>query len=335
MQRRKMIQAGGALAGAVVLSGSLGARAFAAREIRIGLVAKALGNGYFVAVNDGGQEAAKKLGDVKVIFTGPTTPSASGQIDVVQALIDQHVDAIAISADDPDALVPICKRAMKRGIKVVSYDSAVDQDGRIVHVAPSSTQLIGETLDKLAASCIPGGKGAFAILSASPTATNQNAWIAVMKQDLPQYPGLDLVGTVYGNDLADDSYRQTRGLLQKYPDLKAIVAPTSVGIVAAAKAVEDAGMVGKVYVTGLGLPSECAGHVKTGAIKSFALWNPVDLGYSAIYVAYDLVKGMQGPGHSLPVGRMGSISFAADGVGVMAAPYIFDQSNIERFAKIF
>lgn len=335
MQRRKIIKAAGALAGATVLTGALGKKAFAAGEIRVGLVAKALGNGYFIAVDNGAQEAAKQIGGVKVIFTGPTTPTASGQIDVIQSLIDQHVDAIAISADDPDALVPICKRAIERGIKVISYDSAVNQPGRILNIAPSSTQLIGEALDKLATDSIPGGSGEFAILSASPTATNQNAWIEVMKSYLPHYPGLNLVGVVYGNDLADDSYRQTRALIQKYPNLKAIVAPTSVGIVAAAKAVEDAGMVGKIYVTGLGLPSECAGHVTTGSMKSFALWNPIDLGYCAVYAAVDLVKGMKGPGNSLPVGRMGQISFDAAGNGVMAAPYVFDKSNVDKFAKFF
>ena len=335
MQRRQLIRSGALFAGAATLTAGLGRSARAAGEIRVGLVAKSLGNGFFVAVDKGAQQAAAQLGDVKVIFTGPTTTSAAGQINVIQSLIDQHVDAIAISANDPDALVPICKRAMQRGIKVISYDSGIDQAGRIVHVAPSSNALIGAALDKLAAQNAPDGKGQIAILSATPTATNQNAWIDVMMAQLGNYPGLQLVATVYGNDLADDSYRQTTALLQKYPQLKVIVAPTSVGIVAAAKAVEDAGKVGKVYVTGLGLPSECAGHVQAGSIRDFAIWNPIDLGYTTIYVAVDLVKGARGPGATLPIGRMGSISFGADGVGAMAAPFTYDKSNVEAFAKIF
>jgi rhamnose transport system substrate-binding protein len=113
------------------------------------------------------------------------------------------------------------------------------------------------------------------------------------------------------------------------------VSPSSVGIVASAKAVEDAKKVGQVYVTGLGLPSECAGHVMAGSIKEFAIWNPIDLGYSVLYVAVDLVKGMKGPGSSLPVGRMGSIAFNAEGVGAMAVPFTYDKSNVEQFAKVF
>ena len=335
MERRSLIKMAGLAAGAAVLPGALAKPARAAGNIRVGLVAKSLGNGFFVAVDKGAKEAAASIGGVDVIFTGPTTTTAEGQIEVIQALIAQHVDAIAVSANDPDALVPICKRAMSRGIKVMSYDSAVSPGGRIVHLAASSDALIGLTLDQLAASAAPNGAGKIAIVSATPTSTNQNAWIAAMKQDLPQYSGLDLVSVVYGNDLADDSYRQATALLQKYPDLKVIVSPSSVGIVACAKAVEDAKLVGKVYVTGLGLPSECAGHVEAGSIKSFAIWNPIDLGYATIEIAVDLVKGAKGPGQTLSAGRMGNITFAADGVGAMAKPFTYDASNVQQFAKIF
>jgi rhamnose transport system substrate-binding protein len=206
MDRRGFIKTTAALVGAAAIPAGLALPARAAGEIRIGLVAKSLGNGFFVAVDKGAEEAAKQIGNVKIIFTGPTSTTAEGQIEVIQSLIDQHVDAIAISANDPDALVPICKRALQRGIKVMSYDSAVSPGGRLVHLAPSSDALIGAALDKLAADSLPGGKGQIALVSATPTSTNQNAWIAVMKQHLSEYPGLDLVATTYGNDLADDSY---------------------------------------------------------------------------------------------------------------------------------
>jgi rhamnose transport system substrate-binding protein len=180
MDRRGFIKTTAALAGAAAIPAGLALPARAAGEIRVGLVAKSLGNGFFVAVDKGAEEAAKQIGNVKIIFTGPTTTTAEGQIEVIQSLIDQHVDAIAISANDPDALVPICKRAMQRGIKVMSYDSAISPGGRIVHLAPSSDALIGAALDKLAADSLPGGKGQIALVSATPTSTNQNAWIAVM-----------------------------------------------------------------------------------------------------------------------------------------------------------
>ena len=75
----------------------------APQNVKIGLVVKSLGNGFFEAANKGAQEAAKELGDVEMIYTGPTTTTAEGQIEVINALIAQRVDAIAISANDPDA----------------------------------------------------------------------------------------------------------------------------------------------------------------------------------------------------------------------------------------
>lgn len=314
---------------------ALSSSAFA--EVKIALVAKSLGNGFFEAANVGAQEAAKELGDVKVIYTGPTTTTAEAQIEVLNGLIAQGVDAIAISANDPDALVPVLKKAMQRGIKVVSWDSGVAPAGRQIHLTPSNNQLIGEINVKLADDALKAlnaEKGDIAILSATPTSTNQNIWIEEMKKVLPQHPGLNLTTVAYGDDLSDKSYRETVGLLKTYPDLKVIVSPSSVGIVAAAQAVKDQGKIGKVYVTGLGLPSEMAGAVKSGATKSFAIWNPIDLGYAATYLANDLVTG-KATKTEADMGRMGKLKLDKEGNGAMAEPFIYDASNIDQFSKIF
>jgi len=205
-----------------------------------------------------------------------------------------------------------------------------------MNLNPSSPALIGNTIIKLAADNLPDG-GDVAILSATTTSTNQNVWIEEAKKVLPNYPGINIVATVYGDDLADKSYRETQGLLQTYPNLKAIIAPTSVGIVAAAQAVTDAGKVGQVNVTGLGLPSEMAGHVKSGASQSFAIWNPIDLGYSATMIAYHLSKGdaKAEPGAEISIGRMGSVKLDENGEAAMADPFTYDASNIDQFSSIF
>ena len=318
------------------LSVALMAGAAQAEPMRIALVVKALGIGFFEAANKGAEEAAKELGDVEIIYTGPTDTTAEGQIEVINSLIAQKVDAIAVSANDTDALVPVLKKAMERGITVISWDSGVAKDGRQMHLNPSSSALIGNTIVKLAADHLPEG-GDVAILSATTTSTNQNVWIEEAKKVLPNYPGINIVATVYGDDLADKSYRETQGLLQTYPNLKAIIAPTSVGIVAAAQAVTDAGKIGQVNVTGLGLPSEMAGHVKSGASQSFAIWNPIDLGYSATMIAYHLAKGdaKAEPGAAIPMGRMGAVTLDDNNEGAMAGPFTYDASNIDQFSSIF
>lgn len=322
---------------AAALTAMAAGAAQAADTVSIALVVKGLGNGFFDAAHEGAEEAAKQLGNVKVIYTGPTDTTAEGQIQVLNSLIAQHVDAIAVSANDKDALVPTLKKAMKRGITVISWDSGVAPEGREMNLNASSIPLIGETLVNLAKDALPGGKGNIAILSASATATNQNAWIAAMKQDLKKYPDIKLLATVYGDDLADKSYREAEGLMKSYPDLKVIVAPTSVGIVAAAQAVEDAGKVGKIYVTGLGLPSEMAGHVKAGSSKSFALWNPIDLGYAATTIAYELAtkKAKAEPGATIAIGRLGKVTLDKTNDAVMGKPFTFDKANIDKYAKMY
>ena len=237
-------------AGLSLAASLMGTSAMAQDDMRIALVVKALGIGFFEAAAEGAEEAAKELGGVEIIYTGPTDTTAEGQIEVINSLIAQGVDAIAVSANDTDALVPTLKKAMQRGITVISWDSGVAEDGRMVHLNPSSNALIGNMIIKLAADHLPDG-GDVAVLSATTTSTNQNIWIEEMNKVMGNYPGINVVGTVYGDDLADKSYREAQGLMQSYPDLDAIIAPTSVGIVAAAQAVVDAGKVGQVNVTGL------------------------------------------------------------------------------------
>ena len=327
---KKLVTA--ATIGVAVIGWTAGAQA---AEKRIALVVKALGIGFFEAAAKGAEEAAAELGDVEIIYTGPTDTTAEGQIEVINSLIAQKVDAIAVSANDTDALVPTLKKAMDRGIKVISWDSGVAKEGRQLHLNPSSNPLIGNMIIKLAADNLPDG-GDVAVLSATSTSTNQNTWIDEMNKVMGNYAGINVVATVYGDDKADKSYTEAQGLMQAHPNLKAIIAPTSVGIVAAAQAVTDAGKVGEINVTGLGLPSEMAGHVDTGASKSFAIWNPIDLGYSAAMLSAALINGSEaGPGAEIPMGRMGSLTLDDNMEGAMADPFIYDSSNIDDFKDIF
>ena len=324
-----------ALTGLSVAASLMGTSAMAQDDMRIALVVKALGIGFFEAAAKGAEEAAAELGNVEIIYTGPTDTTAEGQIEVINSLIAQGVDAIAISANDPDAVVPALQRAMDRGITVISWDSGVAEAGRQVHLNPSSTELIGNTIIKLAADHMPDG-GDVAILSASATATNQNAWIAAAEEALPNYEGVNLVATVYGDDLSDKSYREAEGLMASYPELKAIIAPTTVGILAACQAVTDAGKIGEINVTGLGLPSEMAGCVDSGATESFAIWNPIDLGYSATMLAHALATGAEAtPQAEIAIGRMGTVTLDDTTSAAMSDPFTYDSSNIDEFKSIF
>jgi rhamnose transport system substrate-binding protein len=297
------------------------------------LVPKNLGNPYFDTANKGAQEAAKELG-VTVNYTGPATADATQQIQLLNSLIAQKVSGLAISADDADALVPVGKDAMSAGIPVVSWDSAIAKDGRTLHINQAVAAGIAAIQIKMA-SDLAGGEGKIAILSATSTAPNQNEWIALMKEELkkPEYAKLELVDTVYGDDEDTKSYNEAQGLMKKYPDLKVIIAPTTVGIAASARAVQDADAVGKVFVTGLGTPNQMRDYVKSGASPQFALWNPADLGYLAIYaldaIASGKIKGQ--PGDTFTAGKLGEYTVDPDGVVLLGPPTVFDKNNIDQF----
>jgi rhamnose transport system substrate-binding protein len=340
MKRLKVIALFVAL---VLLTGGMvfasGGTAATPEGVRIAMVVKNLGNSFFEACRDGGLEAIEDLGaDIELIYQGPSTPTAEGQIEIIDSLIAQKVDAIAISANDVDALVPICKKAMNAGIKVISFDSGIASDGRILHLAPSGDEFIGRSQVRMMAELVDYA-GQIAILSASSQATNQNAWIEWMKKELEEadYNNMELVTVVYGDDLSDKSYREAMGLFKSYPNLRGIISPTTVGIAASGKALEDAGKVGEIELTGLGLPSEMKQYIKNGTCRKMSLWNPIDLGYSATYIAYKLLTGeVEGEtGESMDVGRMGDIAIGDGNVAVMSEPYVFDKDNIDKFAAIY
>jgi rhamnose transport system substrate-binding protein len=315
-----------------------GTKEQATGEKEIVILVKSMGNGFFDAVFRGSQEAAAELGGIKTTYMGPSQATAEGQIEIIETLIAQRVDGIAISANDADALIPVTKKAMAAGIKVISFDSGINPGGRIVDLLPSNAELIGRQQIQLAAE-LTNYTGDVAVLSASAQATNQNLWIEWMRQEIkePKYANMRLVEVVYGDDAPDKSYREAVSLMQKYPNLKAIICPTTVGLLATAQAVKDAGKVGIVEVTGLGLPSEMKGYILDGTCRQMALWNPIDLGYTSTYILDALIKGTSkgSVGEVIPAGRMNSVKVEKDGLIYMSTPYVFNKDNIEQFAAIF
>jgi rhamnose transport system substrate-binding protein len=295
-----------------------------------------LGNPYFEVCRDGALQAGKELG-VNIIYQGSPEPVAEQQIEVIGTLIAQGVSGMAISATDPEALVPITKKAMRAGIKIVSYDTSIAPGGRMIDVMPATNEVIGRSLGRIMANLIDK-KGKVAILSATSTFFATNEWVRFSQDELKKYPGITMVSVVYGEDLSDKSYREAIGLMKSFPDLRGIISPTSVGVVAAAKAIEDKGMKGKIELTGLGLPSEMKEYIKEGICRQLTLWDPRDLGYASIYAVYRLISGENAgkKGEKIDLGKLGKVPVGEDGQVYMTENLpIFDASNIEKWAAIF
>ena len=307
-------------------------------EIKKGLnvvvMPKQLGNPYEELEDKGTVAAIEELGGTAKI-QGPTDAGASSQVSLLRSIVQQKPDAIVLAANDPNAVVPVLKQAQQAGISVVTQDSDSAPEGRQVFINQATTQSIGESLAELALS-ESGGEGEIAVLSATANAPNQNAWIKIMQDELkkPEYSKLKLVKVAYGDDDDQKSFQQAQGLLSAYPNLKAIVAPTTVGIAAAARYVSsNAKYKGKVGVTGLGTPNQMRKFVKDGTTGSFALWNPEDVGYLGGYASAALASGVitGKQGETLDAGKLGKKTIGENGEIVLGPPTKFNKDNIDDF----
>jgi rhamnose transport system substrate-binding protein len=302
--------------------------------LKVFVVPKNLGNSYFTtadSANSGGAIAAlDTLGETGTETSGTAATPAS-QIPAIQAAISKGANALILSATDPTALCPTLESAMKRGITVVTYDSDAPTC-RSMFINQASTAAIGTSeIDMLAKEI--GDSGQIAIVSAAASATNQNAWIGYMKQELKKYPKMTLVSTVYGNDDPTTATQVTQGLLEQYPNLKGIISPTTVGIAAAAAVLDNPKYRGKIALTGLGTPDEMKKYVADGTVKEFELWNPASLGYLAAYAAVELASGKitGAAGQSFVAGKLGNFTVGADNTVLLGPPYVFTSANISQF----
>jgi rhamnose transport system substrate-binding protein len=303
------------------------------KGLKVFVIPKNLGNPYFTTADSaktGGAIAAlNALGETATETSGTDATPAS-QIPAIQAAITKGANVLIVSATDPTALCPTLNSAMKRGITVITYDSDAPTC-RSLFINQASTEKIGTSqVDVLAKQINSTGK--IAIVSAAASASNQNAWIKFMKQQLTKYPNMKLVTTVYGNDDPTTSTQVTQGLLQQYPDLKGIISPTTVGIAAAAAVLDTPKYRGKVALTGLGTPDSLKKYVSDGTIKEFELWKPQDLGYLAGYAAVNLASGkISKTGGTFTAGKLGPYHVASDGSVLLGPPFVFNASNISQF----
>jgi len=312
--------------------------ASAATSLKTGLkvfvIPKNLGNAYFTtsdSVKSGG--ALKAVLELKGIGkeTSGTQATAASQIPAIQAAITKGANVLLVSATDATALCPTLKQAMAKKIAVVTYDSDAPAC-RNVFINQADSKAIGTSEVDLLATQIKK-TGEIAVVSAAASATNQNAWIGFMKEQLKKYPKMKLVSVVYGNDDPTVSTQVTQGLLQQFPNLKGIISPTTVGIAAAAAVLDTPKYRGKIKLTGLGTPNQLRKYVLDGTIDGFELWNPADLGYLAAYAAVNVASGsLTGKtGQSFTAGKLGKYKVGAKSTVLLGPPFVFNKKNIAKF----
>ena len=326
---------GSAAAGGDVVTATPG------ESVKMLLLPKFTGVAVFDQANQGAEEAHAELQNpADLEYTGPDQASSAqgGQVEFVTNAPTQGFNALMISNNSGDQIAPAAKAAADGGIKVVTWDSPIPSaEGESLFVAQVDFDETGVVMADMALDILGEAGGEFAVLSATPDAANQNAWIAALEEALtdPKYANLQLVDTVYGDDQSEKSYNQALALVDSHPNLKLIMAPTTVGIAAAAKAMQDEGLCDKVKVSGLGLPAEMESYVPDCS-PQFALWSFVDLGYVTYYATYLLATGaLQGvEGETFEAGRMGQYTIEKDptrdaGLRIVMGPFtVYDETNV-------
>lgn len=305
----------------------------AGQPITVVDIPKLIGIGYFDATAAGMQEAAAELGNVTVINDGPTDANIDEQITFIDNYITQGVNGVLFAANDPVAIAPVLKKALEAGIHVVGYDANSQPDAREWFVNQAEFNGIAKALiDNMATE--KGPDASIAIVTSTFTTPNQARWIAEMGAYATKcYPDMKWLETVEAQEDAKLSFDQATTLINKYgDDLDGLFGMTSVATPASADAVTQAEACGKVAVVGLATPNPMKPFVESGCVQSVVLWNPVDLGYAAVYVLRAVVDGTFKPGDaSVEAGKLGTLSVVNGSEVLLGPAFTFNKENINDF----
>lgn len=327
-------------AGAVVallvpfaLAGCNGKPAEGRKKITICLLPKKKGSPYFTSCYQGAKKAAEQLGNVELIYDGPTDGSAAKAADMVDRWTQRRVDVIAVSASDPSVLARAMTKARQKGVRVITWDADVEAKARELFVNQATAEEIGNALVEAMVEDIGGDRveGEVAIISADSTAANQNEWMKHMRRRLKKYPKLTLVAQRFPGEKQQLAQQNATDLINAHPKLKGIFGISSISFPAAAEAVKQAGKTGEIFVTGLSTPNVMRKYVKAGVVKSVVLWNTQDLGYLTIRVGEALARGKLGRGaKTFQAGDLGEKEIKGDNV-LLGKILVFDKDNIDEF----
>ena len=305
----------------------------AKEPVTVGLLPKLDTDPYFGVAKTGAEEAQGEIGG-KVVQQAPSAATADAQIEFINNLVAQKVDVIAIAGNDANAVAPALKRAQQQGVKVIAYDSDVAKDARALFINQAKSDSLAEQMLESMGAMI-GYDGEFAILSSTPTATNQNSWIDFMKKKLegePKFAKMKLVQIAYGEESEQVNQQQALALVEAFPNLKGIIIPAGIGLPAAARALEQAGSLNKIKLTGLAPATFMKKYILDGSSQDI-WWNVKDLGYLTYYAAQALaqckVTGKEG--ETFTAGRLGKYTVGADGEVVLGPADIVTRENVENF----
>jgi rhamnose transport system substrate-binding protein len=298
-------------------------------QVTVAMMPKSKGNAYFISCKKGAEAAAKELG-CKLLWDGPTEPDPAKQNEIVETWITRGVDVMAVAVENREGISTALRKARQKGIKVITWDSDAMPDARDFLVNQATPEGIGTTLMDEGAKAL-GGKGEFAIITASLTAANMNEWQKYIEQRRAEkYPDLKMVALRPCDDLKDKAFSEATAILNANPNVKLLLAICSPAVPGAAEAVKQSGR-NDVKVVGLGLPNDNKRYVKEGITPSLILWNTENLGYISVKAAVALARGELKPGATqFDGGKIGSMEVKGDTI-LLGKPFVFTKDNIDQY----
>ena len=309
-------------------AGGSGTDSSAGRKLVVAMMPKSKGNAYFIACQKGAEEAAKELG-VEFLWDGPTSADPAEQNKIVETWITRKVDVIAVAVENAGGLSTALRKARDAGIKVVTWDADADKDARDFFCNQATPAGIGDTMMETAAR-VMNNEGKFVIISGSQTAANLNLWRDRILARAKDFPKITCAEVVYCDDKQDVALDLGKQMLNKYPDLKLILANCSPAVPGGAEAVKQSGRT-DVSVIGLGLPNANKPYVHAGVTKAVVLWKTADLGYLTVHAAKAVADGTLKPGAtSFEAGRLGKLNIEGTDI-ILGKPFVFTKENINQF----
>jgi ABC-type sugar transport system substrate-binding protein len=303
----------------------------AGKNLVIRDVPKLIGIGYFAATTKGMEEAAKELGNIDFKTDAPTEAKIEKQIEFLDNFITQGVDVLLYASNDPVAIAPVLKKALDQGILVIGYDADAEEDARQFFVNQATFEAFAQALIEDMVAQV-GPEADIAIVTSSLTAPNQNRWIEEMKKYIAEkYPKLNIVTILPSEEDQQLAFKAAQDIMKTYPNVKGIIGLSSVAFPGVTDAIKQAGNCGKIASVGASTPNQMRPFVEEGCAKDVVLWNPVDLGYAALYAARALADGKLKPGDTeFEAGRLGKLKVRGSEI-LLGDPFVFTKDNIGNF----
>jgi simple sugar transport system substrate-binding protein len=261
-------------------------------EYTIATVVKITGIAWFDRMEQGVAMFGMDYPTVTAFQQGPAQADAALQVQVLEDLVAQGVDALCVIPFQPETVESVLARARTEGIFVVTHEAASQQNIDLDIEAFDNAAYGRHLMDALAERM--GEQGEYAVFVGSLTSESHNQWVdAAIAHQLENYPNMTLVGTK--NESFDDprvAYERTKELLVAYPNLRGIQGSASTDVLGAGQAIEEAGLEDVVSVVGTGLPLASRDLLLTGAIDMVSFWDPALAGYACSQLALMGLEGL-------------------------------------------